>query len=421
MNQIGSADMLKTSLMLVLPLNLLKCGDRIWLDAQACNGLRLWLENFDKVTLCGPLVEVKILPPMVADPHDLIQNGGLEIVPIPSAWTPHRFFFGLPKAVRILRQVMKRSTHLQFAIGGLWGDWASVAAILALWEKRPAAIWTDRVESEVMLFHSREVSGFRHFYRLTSAYLARYLERFIIRHSAMGLFHGMDTYNVYARYCPKPHLVHDIHLGPEARISMAELDSKIGQSNSAPLRIVYGGRAHPEKGVMDWIEALRILDQAGIEFEAHWLGDGPELDKARARVDHVGLNEKIRFPGIVTDRDALLAKFRKADIFMFCHKTLESPRCLIEALLSGAPIVGYDSPYPRDLIARNGGGVLTPHTPQALADKLVDLARDRPRLAALSRQAAADGHPMVDEEVFHHRSDLIKLLSAHGASSETPS
>ena len=60
---------------------------------------------------------------------------------------------------------------------------------------------------------------------------------------------------------------------------------------------------------------------------------------------------------------------------MFCHKTPESPRNLIEALVSGAPIVGYDSPFPRDLIAAHGGGVLTPlNDVNALVDSLASLA-----------------------------------------------
>ena len=48
--------------MLVLPVFIFKCGEQFFYDKQACNGLRLWLENFDEVILCNPLVEARTPP-----------------------------------------------------------------------------------------------------------------------------------------------------------------------------------------------------------------------------------------------------------------------------------------------------------------------------------------------------------------------
>ena len=41
------------------------------------------------------------------------------------------------------------------------------------------------------------------------------------------------------------------------------------------------------------------------------------------------------------DHDQLLRELKARDVFVFCHKIPESPRCLIEALQCGVPIVGY--------------------------------------------------------------------------------
>ena len=96
-------------------------------------------------------------------------------------------------------------------------------------------------------------------------------------------------------------------------------------------------------------------------------------------------------------------------MFVFCHKTPESPRNLIEALVSGTPLVGYDSPFPKDLISAHGGGLLTPKDDVgALVSSLAGLARDRQRLADLIGRAAQDGHPFNDVAVFRHRSEVIR-------------
>ena len=128
----------------------------------------------------------------------------------------------------------------------------------------------------------------------------------------------------------------------------------------------------------------------------------------RAEVQRQGLGDCVALPGFVRDRPLILETLRQAHALVFCHKTPESPRNLIEALVSGAPIVGYDSPFPRDLIAAHGGGVLTPlNDVNALVDSLASLATDRNRLVQLIQRAAKDGEPFNDVAVFKHRSEVI--------------
>ncbi|MEG3123304.1 glycosyltransferase [Sphingomonas sp. GB1N7] len=396
--------------MIILPVPIYLVAGTMFYDSQACNGLRLWLENFEHVTLCNPILPVDTAPEATSDVCAMFPTANLDIRPLPAAWTPIEFFRTLRATRALLLELIGRATHLQFAIGGFWGDWGAVGAILAAKRKRRVAIWTDRVESNVMRFQAKQYLGARRSYRLLTAWMAVRLERHVIRRSAMGLFHGMDTYHAYAPYSRSAHLVHDIHLGSDSRISRDDLAAKIARSRTGPVKIVYGGRVHSDKGVADWIDTLALLAAKNVAFEATWFGDGPEIEFARKKIASLGLNASIRFFGSVTDRALLMQAFREADIFLFCHKTLESPRCLIEALLSGTPIIGYDSPYPRDLIQANKGGVLTTPNPAALADALAAIIAQPHRLAELARAAAKDGHPLIDEEVFRHRSELIKSL-----------
>jgi glycosyltransferase involved in cell wall biosynthesis len=201
--------------------------------------------------------------------------------------------------------------------------------------------------------------------------------------------------------------VHDIHVSDDSRISDDELAHRLSRSK-APIRLVYAGRVHPYKGVTDWIEALSIAAQAGVDFTATWFGEGPELDSAREQVKRLGLVSKVRFPGPL-EFDRLLVELRNFDAFVFCHKIPESRRCLIEALICGLPLIGYESNYARDLI-RNGGGLLSPiHDPKGIARSLSTI-QDKVVLSKLSRRAAEDGRRFTDEAVFRHRSDLMKTI-----------
>ena len=105
---------------------------------------------------------------------------------------------------------------------------------------------------------------------------------------------------------------------------------------------------------------------------------------------------------------AVLAALRAAHLFLFCHQTPESPRCLIEALVSGCPIVGYDSAFPRDLVSTHQGRLRAAGR-RRRARRDCDAPRRGPAaLADLIRRAAADGAPFEDVAVFRHRSALIK-------------
>ncbi|MBO9582109.1 MAG: glycosyltransferase [Sphingobium sp.] len=399
------------SLLLVLPLSVYSREGRFYIDSQAANGLQQWLRHFSRLTL-GLRLQEGVEPPADTVAIDSLGLGDrLTLEVFPWVWAPMAHFRAWAAVRRQLDKLIDSHDYLQFAIGGAWGDWSALGAIMAAKRGRKASVWTDRVESEVMRIEASRTSAAKRPFKWLNAFLARVLERRAIRCSALGLFHGMDTYRAYSKMGPNPHLVHDIHLKPADRIPDERLAAKVAGAHDGPLKFIYVGRLHPDKGVMDWIETLRLAAELGVDYRASWLGAGPQLEEARAQVAKLGLADRISLPGPEFDRARLLEALRDAHAMLFCHLTPESPRCLIEALVSGTPIIGYRSAYPEDLISQFGGGLLTPHQPALLSAELFRLSQDRPALVKLIEGAAWDGHDMNDEAVFAHRADLMKRFS----------
>jgi len=397
------------TLLIYAPVPLHRRDGVLCLEDQACNGLRLWLDHFDRLILLIPESDRPAPPSWV--PLDRIGDAlaRIEIVPLPEAWRPDRFLRALPGALRAIRGAIGRADRLGFAIGGLMGDWGSVGAWAAHRMGKPFYIWTDRVESEVIRRTLPSLPWRRRLKARLELPLMVRAERALIRRAALGLFHGRETYDTYAPYCRNPHLVHDIHLTREDRIDPPALAHRIATAGQGPLRIVYAGRAEAMKGALDWVGVLERLAAQGVAFGATWLGDGPERAAMAARVAAGPLAGRVALPGFLSDRQALLAALREAHLLLFCHLTPESPRILIEALVSSCPIVGYGSAFPQDLIAGHGGGVLVPVGAQAeLAAAVAALDRDRTRLADLIARAARDGQGFDDQTVFAHRAELIR-------------
>lgn len=399
----------KGRLLIYAPVPLYGTPDNWMIEAQAANGLRLWAENFDHVTIMMPHLDGPAptgwIPAEKVGPN----IARVRVVALPSAWVLPKFAKVYRSTRDIIQAEIARAEYLSFAIGGLIGDWGAVACLQAHKMGRPYGVWTDRVESQVTRSDARTGPLKSRIKKSVIHRPMAILERWVIRRATVGLFHGQQTFDAYARYCRNPQIVHDIHVSRDAHISDRAFEAKLKSATSDPLKIVYAGRANAMKGPLDWAAALRKLAQKGIDFEARWLGDGPQLDDLRKQLQADGLSDRVTLHGFVNDPAQVAAHMQAAHIFLFCHKTAESPRCLIESLIAATPIVGYEGSYAADLISQNGGGHLVAmNDTDALGDALFKLANDRAHLGQLIQNARKDGAPFDDESVFAHRSELIK-------------
>ncbi|MCZ8100877.1 MAG: glycosyltransferase [Burkholderiales bacterium] len=402
----------KDSLLLVTAVALRKRDGRYFIDDQTWHGLAQWLRYFETVTYAGLDAEgspdessVNWLPVT-----DVPGSERLKILVMPRAYRPLTFARTYRETRRRLAKAIAANERLCFTIGHLIGDWGSVAALEAHAQDRPYGVWYDRVEYDVI---RRSWSSLRWRARIREALsipIAQALQKVIIRRSTMGLYQGGDCYEHFKPMAPMPFCVYDTHTTEGDFIPADRLKAKIAEvGDGAPLRICYAGRAAAMKGPQDWLRVLGMLRDAGVRFQAMWLGDGPLLGEMQQLRRDLDLSGSVELPGFVGDRNHLVEHLRRAHVFMFCHKTPESPRCLIEALVSGSAIVGYDSAYARDLLRQEGGGCLTPiNDIAALAGKLVEFDRDRAGLADLIMRSGREGRRFDEDTVYRHRAMLMR-------------
>ncbi|MCU0549346.1 MAG: glycosyltransferase [Leptolyngbya sp. Prado105] len=413
---------MNTRLLLVVPVPFRVVDGRYGLDEQTCDGLVRWAEHFDRVVMAAP-----VLPEAESEElsktetwraiADLPCADRIELVPLPYAYKPIHYIRHYRKTRALIREKIQACELLCFAPAVWIGDWATVACEEAIRLNRSYAVWADRVEYEVIRRLLKEETSLK--VKLKEAVTLPFTKKCIqqvIRQSEVGLFQGQDCFTAYSPLNPNSHCVYDIHTQKSDQISPTRLAEKLDRvQNHQPLKICYVGRAVEMKGALDWVQIIQQLHERGIKLEATWLGDGHLLDEMKQMAVDLGISDRITFGGFVSDRAQMLETMQQHDLFMFCHKTPESPRCLVEALVSGLPIVGYDSAYPRGLVEQFGGGIFTPiHDQTALADQIVELDRDRQKLGNLVQQAAQSGTLYDEETVFKHRSDLIKKFVVPG-------
>jgi len=409
--------MRNSSLLLEIGVPFRRSPSGLLVEAQALNGMRLWARHFDHVTVCANELPANMADGSTivwADPAALLAEGRVSFEPLPWGYHPREHFRHRAEVRRRFDALVESHQFLCFSNLGAFGAWGNFAAAAACRQQRPYSLWFDWVLHAMAVNEGASLKQ-----RLKHNVFARIIEyqtTKFIRACALGLFHGQTVYEAYAPLCRQPELVHDVHVHPEDAISDDDLAAKTAaQLARTTLKIGYVGRVHPMKAPLQWIDAVGQAVQAlgPDRVSATWLGDGPLLETARERVRERGLEQSIHFAGFVSDRAELLTFLREQDLLLFCHVTPESPRCLLESLISGTPLVGYESAYARELVGQRGGALLSAlGEPGALAANLIRLADDRQQLRALTLAAATGRALYNDEAVFAHRSELIKRYLA---------
>ena len=204
-----------------------------------------------------------------------------------------------------------------------------------------------------------------------SASIARWLSEFEVTDDAVVLPNGVDT----APFRSPAH--------PRSRASL-------GLPEGAVV-FCYLGRIGEEKNVPLLLEAF-IEAAASRPIALLLIGDGPAREEAEARVRKAGLEDRVRFAGLVPYADVpdVLAA---CDVFVTASVTEVHPLVVMEAMAAGLPALGIASPGISDTIRHGSSGLLCDEDPHQLAANIAAVADDaslRERLAQGARAESTD-------------------------------
>jgi glycosyltransferase involved in cell wall biosynthesis len=157
------------------------------------------------------------------------------------------------------------------------------------------------------------------------------------------------------------------------------------------LRLVTVGALAPRKGQEYAIEALAILAGSGLEASLTLVGAGPDDAMLRRRASQAGVRDRVTFVGEQSDPRPYLAK---ADIFVLPSRQEGFSNALLEAMASGLPVIATDvGGNAEAIVDGEGGRIVPPQQPRAIASAIAELAPNRPRMAEMgraNRQRVAD-------------------------------
>ena len=179
------------------------------------------------------------------------------------------------------------------------------------------------------------------------------------------------------------------------------------------------GRFVEKKGPLETLEAYRILRQTapwGRQSSLVMVGDGPLLEVVRSKVLALGLENSVRFPGVLAP-DGVVALMRQARAFVQHSRTAADgdqegcPVAVMEAQLCGLPVVATVHGGIPDVVQTGVSGFLVSEGDvQAMADAMLRLAND----GALAQRMGSAGrsHALTSYTVQHHINEVSSLLNS---------
>lgn len=154
-------------------------------------------------------------------------------------------------------------------------------------------------------------------------------------------------------------------------------------SSASPVRLLFVGWLERDKGVLELIEACKILGQPG-DFTLQLVGDGHAAVEARDLVARLDLQEVVEFRGWL-ETAALHESLRAADVFILPSWAEGLPNAMVEAMSARmAVLVTAVGAIPEVIFDRQNGMLVRPRDPAALARALAEIVNDvklRHRLA----------------------------------------
>ncbi|MCK4818349.1 glycosyltransferase family 4 protein, partial [bacterium] len=147
--------------------------------------------------------------------------------------------------------------------------------------------------------------------------------------------------------------------------------------------IIYCGSFVPRKGLLDLLEALKVVENRNLHFKLYLTGIIIKTNEVKAFVETVktfvekNIKSNVEFTGFVNPSD-MASLLRKMDVLVLPSSAETAPMVIAEAMASGIPVIAYDVGGTKYMIKDGSTGFLVKVGDiKELADKIELLLTDK--------------------------------------------
>jgi glycosyltransferase involved in cell wall biosynthesis len=279
--------------------------------------------------------------------------------------------FSAAACLRLRRLFRECRAHTVVCIN-LYPTIYALAARLAMGDRAPRVLVSINTTDFVSAREQRQMGLYRWLLRCTDGLIfgARvqrdaWYDRYGLRSDSRSdtvLYNGVDL----EAFAPSPS---GMHAEPTSTLTLGTV-----------------GKLRVEKSHGDFIQAVRVLLDRGLDVRGVIVGDGPERGALEGRIAALRLGDRVRIVGEVDDVRGHLARM---DVFVLTSTKVETfSNATLEAMAMGVPVVSSDIGGMAEMLERGGGLLYRPGDIEGLCAHLATLLGDHERRRFLGRRGS---------------------------------
>lgn len=176
---------------------------------------------------------------------------------------------------------------------------------------------------------------------------------------------------------------------------------KLGLADDMPL-FLFVGQHIVHKNIDLILDSLALLDD--LPFRMLFVGTGNAKEQFEEKTIALGLGEKVKFAGLVSDRVQLMSYYAAADLFLFPSLYDTFGNVIREAAAMHTPSLLLRESTCATFVEEGVNGFTSESTPQAYADKIRELVNNRQHLDEVadhvSQQLGSSWGEVVRDEII---------------------
>ena len=163
-----------------------------------------------------------------------------------------------------------------------------------------------------------------------------------------------------------------------------------------------------EKNIRLIVESLALIKEHS--FRMFFIGIGYAASDLKQLTEELGINDKVTFVGMISDRDRIKQYYAAADLFLFPSIYDNAPLVIREAGAMHTPSILVEGSSSAENVTDNFNGFLVKNSVESFSAKLIELmnAPERIRIAGLNAsKSIARSWESVTEEVLDRYNKLM--------------
>ncbi len=190
----------------------------------------------------------------------------------------------------------------------------------------------------------------------------------------------------------------DFPKGRASEESVKELNAAYDIPVGVPL-FLFVGRLMKYKGLPIIVDAMKKLDQSGVDFRMVFVGGGADAEEMQNLVREYGIESKVIFTGPVHDREKLRAWNTRADLFLFPSTYDTNGIVVREAAACGLASVLIKGSCAAEGITHGRNGFMIEENAESMAQLLKEISGDLDHLHQVGQNAMDEIYISWDQAV----------------------